>query len=203
MSKQKVLILETDRSEHANHHPKYQEFKQLFDVKVFKVESTEGLINELKGPSSDVSAIWTTGHAIYSAGGLLKVVDYFPASLKVYCFSWVGYTDEEADALKKRGIIFCNVGDVSQHDVADHALYLTLSCFRFPGFFEHQFRPTRTIMQSRYILGSAGWDDKGEPLPSTKDVNLAYSSSVGGKKVESPTGKTVGIIGLGAIGIRP
>jgi lactate dehydrogenase-like 2-hydroxyacid dehydrogenase len=201
MSKPQVLVLTTESSEHADHIPEYKEFLTFFDVIVYQVTTRAELISKFSHEFKNIEAIWTTGHSIYSIGGVTELAPHFPESVKVYCFSWVGYLEEERQVLKNRGIKFCNVGDVSAHDVADCALYLTLSCFKFGNFFEHQFRPALSIMPAREILGSRAFDSEGEPLPPPANgVNLAHSSSIGGKKVESPTGKVAGIVGLGSIG---
>lgn len=201
MGKPQVLVLTTERSEHADHIEEYEEFLTHFDVLVYKVSTFDDLVERLGADFSNVEAVWDAGHSVWSLGGIAKLAPHLPESVKVYCFSWVGYLEEEADALKKRGIKFCNVGDVSSHDVADAALYLTLSCYRFFNFMEHQLRPNLSIMNVRATLGSAKFGEDGEPLPPPESgVNLAHNSSIGGKKVESPTGKIAGIVGLGSIG---
>lgn len=128
-------------------------------------------------------------------------MDHLPKSLKVIAYPWVGFFQEEADKLKEKGIIYCNVGDVSANDVADIALHLTLSIYRFTSFFEHQARNHLTILPARGILGSESFNiETGEPEQILESANLSKKMSLGGKKIETPAGKIAGIVGLGSIG---
>jgi lactate dehydrogenase-like 2-hydroxyacid dehydrogenase len=196
----KVLILSIPLCEIPFHTPEYKQFSKQFDISIYEPTTEEELIQKLQTEYNDVSAIWTTATSVFRFGGIAKFIPYFSSTVKVYVFPWVGYTEEEARLLHERDIVFCNVGDISAHDVADQALHLTLGTFRFNSFFEHQFRAGLNILDSRTILGSKGWDAHGEPLPPPERANLAESVSVGGKKIESPTGKIAGIVGLGSIG---
>lgn len=199
--KHKILILTTPRLELADHIAQFEEFKQHFDIFIEETSTKEDLIEKLVSKYNDISGIWVTGAAIWKFGGPGVFVDYYPSSLKIIAYPWVGYIQEDVDKLKEKGIIYCNVGDVSSNDVADIALHLTLSAYRFTSYFEHQLRRDLTIMPARAVWGSQEFDKKtGEPLLPPPNTNIAKNLSLGGKKIESPSGKIAGIVGLGSIG---
>lgn len=199
--KPKVLILTEKRSELAVHVPEFKEFQRVLDVHIYRTTTKDDFLEKLATTYSDVDCIFTTGTSLYQFGGLVKNVQYFPKSVKLYVFTWVGYLEEEARVLRERGIKYCNVGDVSSHDVADVALLLTLDCFRFATLHQKQFRETLSILTCRDVIGGEAFDEGGMPLfPPDRDINIAHDYTVGGKQVESPTGKIAGIVGLGAIG---
>lgn len=199
--KLKILILLTPRSELADHIPQFEEFKQLFDISIETTSTKEDLIEKLTTKYTDISGIWVTGAALWAFGGPGVFIDYYPTSLKIIVYPWVGYLQEDVDKLKSKGIVYCNVGDVSSNDVADIALHLTLSAYRFTSYFEHQLRKDLNIIPARAILGSQEFDKQtGEPLPPPASTNIARKFSLGGKRLESPGGKIAGIVGLGSIG---
>lgn len=200
MTKQKVLITTTPKSDLALHLKEFQDFQKIFEVLIYEVESRDELIHKFQTEFTDIDAIWVTGESIDHFGGVLEFIDYFPSTVKVYVFPWVGYLPEEAKAMKEREIIFCNGGDVSAHEVADHALLLTLSTFKLNSFFENQFRSSMNVLDSREVLGSKNFGADGQPEPTPERVNLAYSTCVGGKKMSTPGGKIAGIVGFGSIG---
>lgn len=200
--KHKVLILKTPaRPELADHIPEFEQFKKYFDVQIKDVTTKEDLIESFDKDYHDVSGLWITGYSIWKVGGLSTIMDHLPKNLKVVVYPWVGYMQDEADKLKEKGIIYCNVGDVSANDVADIALNLTLSAYRFTSYFEHQARQQLTILPARMILGSESFNSKtGEPEAPPDSANLSKNMSLGGKKTETPAGKIAGIVGLGSIG---
>ncbi|ODV94141.1 hypothetical protein PACTADRAFT_34953 [Pachysolen tannophilus NRRL Y-2460] len=200
MTKFKVLIT-GDNAEVAEHTEKFKKFEESFEVVRDHVESKEEFIENLQTLHSDVAAIWMADSKLYQYGGPNAFIDYFPPSVKLFCFPWVGYDSIDGPKLRSKGISLCNVGSASASHVADIALYLTLSAFRFTSFFEHSLRTHGEFGPSRVVLGSEEFHpETGLPVIPKKKVNLTRGVRLGGKVIESPGGKTAGIVGLGSIG---
>lgn len=165
------------------------------------VESPEDLLSLLRGEFSDIEGLWASGLFFTLRGGFNQFIDHLPTSLKVISFAWVGSNMFDVARINARGIILTNVGDASSKDVADIALTLTLATFRYTSYFESSLRVNDgDITKARLALGSAEVDENHTPIPLAGPANWTKSLTVGGKSLDSPNGKTAGIVGLGAIG---
>lgn len=199
--KHSVLVLKTQRSELADDIPEFVEFQKRFNVYIYQVTTKEELIAKLENEYKQISALWSSGPSLWKLGGVTPFIDHLPPSLKVLVYPWVGYLEDDAEKLRAKNITYCNVGDVSANDVADIALHLTLSAYRFTSYFEHEVRKDLSIIPARSFLGSEKFNPKTlEPLLPPPNANIAKKMSIGGKKLESPFGKIAGIVGLGSIG---
>lgn len=96
---------------------------------------------------------------------------FYPPSLKLIVCSGHGYDAADIDALTKLGIWYCNTPDTCTEAVGNTALYLILSSYRYFTFAEHCARNE--------------W---------------AASRSLGMKAVD-PLGTTLGVVGMGDIGV--
>lgn len=204
MTKSKVLVpIHPDRSDLADHLPEFKKFQEKLDVHIHTLTTPEDFIHDLKTKFNDISALWITT-SLFKIGGLNPFIDYLPDSVKVVSFPWVGHNAFDGEKLKKKGIILANVGDSSSKDVADIALLLTLGTFRYSSYLEHSLRISdANITEARATFGGDGFDPKtGEPIPpeNIEHTNFAKKLTIGGKTVDSPSGKVAGIVGLGSIG---
>lgn len=222
MQKPKVLLPYKSRQDFADDTAEWKRMEELVEFVKYQLTSEEDFKRYL--PDSDISALWITEDLFIYAGGPAKYIDFFPRSLRTIVVPWVG--TDFIDGSKLRGekdIVLCNIGPNAAENVADLALYLTLSCFRMTSFWEHSFRfvnggkvgPCR-----EYIGGKKNSVIKGAALdPETgnleiqehvfperlsheqaEKVNFAKDFTLAGKTVESPTGKNALVLGFGAIG---
>lgn len=113
----------------------------------------------LKAPPFSTHQLFTTG-----------VIAHYPPSLKLIVCSGHGYDAADLPALTARGILYCNTPDTCTEAVANTALYLILSAFRYFSFAEHCAR--------------TDW----------------HASRALGLKAVDPLGATLGVVGLGDIG---
>ncbi|KAH3676089.1 hypothetical protein WICMUC_002386, partial [Wickerhamomyces mucosus] len=202
MSKPKVLYPYTKLNKEIpkNNLPEFEEFAKLVEIVYYELTTLEAFKRDLQTNLSDISAIWGNG-ALVSIGSFDELIDYFPSSLQILSYPWVGSNYWHPEKLKERGIILTNVGDGSANEVADIALLLTLGTFRFTSFFESKFREVGHSLKARAYINSSIKDPKtGELLPSTTEFDSTKGVFINGKNVASPYGKVAGIIGLGAIG---
>ncbi|KAK4631707.1 Glyoxylate reductase [Fulvia fulva] len=95
----------------------------------------------------------------------------FPPSLKILCSSGHGYDAADTFALAKRGIWYCNTPNACTEAVANSALWLVLDTFRYLTFAQNSARHDWSL----------SWDF--------------------GMEAEDPTGNSLGIAGLGDIGM--
>ncbi|CCH40751.1 Adenosylhomocysteinase [Wickerhamomyces ciferrii] len=187
----------------ADDIPEFKKLQQDFEVFIEVLTTPEAFLHSLKTKYNDISAIYLT-FSIFKIGGLNPFIDYLPSTLKIVAISWVGHNAIDGAKLRDRGIILTNIGDASAKDVADIALFLSISVFRNTSYLEHSLRSNNgDITQAREVLGGESIDPvTKEPLPPTDPYrkNLAKFLTIGGKELNSPFGKTVGIVGLGGIG---
>ncbi|ODV61222.1 uncharacterized protein ASCRUDRAFT_75924 [Ascoidea rubescens DSM 1968] len=145
--------------------------------------------------------------------GILKIdrdfIDHFPSTLKVIATSSNGYDHYDIDYLTKKGIIFCNTPSLAADQVADLALYSTISAFRFTSIVENNFRTSLNAAGNAFLsrkeLESDSFDNEtGMPVlkPNLASTPPFFSLGdyIGGKRVYSLENRIAGIVGLGAIG---
>lgn len=96
---------------------------------------------------------------------------YFPPTLKLIACGGHGYDAVDVDKLTEMGIWYCNAPNTCTEAVANTALHLILSTFRYFTFAEHCARNDQ-------------WD-KSKQL---------------GKTALDPSNKVLGIVGMGTIG---
>lgn len=199
MTKLKVLYpyLESIYSETPSHLPEFEQFCKDFNVVFYRLSTQEALIKAFQTELSDISGIFFTDSFNFF-GNFEPYIPNLPKSLKVISYPWVGSDMFNPELLKQKGIKLCNVGEGCADDVADVALQLTLSTFRFTSFLESTLRESKTITAARDATCTFGVDKTGNPCDSTGSI--AKGIYIGGKKVQSPRGRTAGIVGLGSIG---
>ncbi|KAH3675808.1 hypothetical protein WICPIJ_009261 [Wickerhamomyces pijperi] len=204
MTKLKVLFLTSASiKEIPDHIPEFQQFSQDFEMVYHEVTTAEAFIDSLQNDPKlqDFSGLYLTGAFSVMGRDFSQFIPYFPDTLKVASFPWVGAESFRPDLFKERGILVGNVGDGSADDVADIALSLTLSAFRFTSYLESRLRESGDTNQARNTLGSYELDPKTKmPALAPMDNDRTKGVHLGGKHVVSPRGKVAGIIGLGAIG---
>lgn len=206
MTKLKVFLpINPQRGDIPDHFEAFQKFQKEFDVIIRPMSSDlEEWKTALAGELSDISAIWITNVVFTLAGEFNSLIDFFPPSLRVIAVPWVGHDRFDGVRLREKGIVLCNVGDSSAKDVADIALYLALGTFRYTSYFDKAFRENKCdITATRRVIGGTDYDSETkQPLVSNDPARLNWAKymTVGGKSMDSPSGKIAGIVGLGAIG---
>lgn len=157
----------------------WERVQQKFNILKYDCSNVEEFCKRLSpgGSYSKIDAIVRTGwlkaepystHLLFTSA----VVKFYPSSLKLIVCSGHGYDAADIDTLTKMGISYCNTPDTCTEAVANTALYLILSSYRYFTFAEHCAR---------------------------NDWNLSRSL---GMKAVDPLGTTLGIVGLGDIGAR-
>ncbi|KAI1268423.1 glyoxylate reductase [Xylariaceae sp. FL1019] len=150
-----------------------------FNVIYYDCKSDDEFCERLQpgGPYSKIDAIVRTGwlKAGVFANHIMfrgRVVDLYPPTLKFIGCCGHGYDAADIDALTKRGIAYANTPDTCTVAVANTALHLILNVYRYFTFAENCIRTDR-------------WDDSREL----------------GRTGVDPCGQTLGIVGLGDIGV--
>jgi lactate dehydrogenase-like 2-hydroxyacid dehydrogenase len=206
MTKYKVFLpIHPSRVDIPDHLPEFQQFQEQFDVIVKKIDIKE--LSEWKNlfetELRDISAIWATNVFFRLPFKFNDIIDFFPKSLRVVVLPWVGHDSFDGAKLREKGIVLANAGEAPSKDVADIALQLTLGTFRYTSYFEKSLRAKAgNITEVRQVLGGTEVDITGEPLPPADEDRKNWTKYVtlGGKTLNSPAGKVVGLVGLGAIG---
>ncbi|TVY30756.1 putative 2-hydroxyacid dehydrogenase [Lachnellula hyalina] len=177
LSKPTILLISSDtRTILAQQWEKVQ---QKFNILIYDCNSVEEFCKRLSpgGVYSKIDAIVRTGwlkaepystHLLFTTA----VAKHYPSSLKLIVCSGHGYDAADVDTLTEMGIWYCNTPDTCTEAVANTALYLILSAYRYFTFAERCARN-----------------------------DWALSRSLGMKAVD-PLGTTLGIVGLGDIGAR-
>lgn len=201
-SKHKVLFATNPARREVPTIAEFKRFEELFEVVVYPLVSIEQFQHALLTDLNDISAIWITKPLVHHATRLNNYIDYLPPTVKVIALSGVGYDMYDVPKLKSKGIKVCNIGDAPANDVADMALSLTLSTFRFTAYFDKLLRECDgDSSKTKRFLGSEAVDANGRPLEAPDErFNWTKFATIGGKSLESPNGKTAVIIGLGSIG---
>ncbi|SJM88310.1 related to Putative 2-hydroxyacid dehydrogenase YPL113C [Zygosaccharomyces bailii] len=220
-SKPKVLIPYKLQWDVSDHIPEWEQLSQHVDFVRYRMTDAEAFEQFL--PTSGIEGLWVTDELFSCLGGPTKFWDYYPSTLKVMVVPWVGCDFIDGRRLREeKGVILCNIGPNAGSSVADLAVHLVLSCFRMTTFWEHCFRfvASGNVNDTRKYLGSKEsewWDSQEAPcnrnaavsracfqFPAMADiangVNLSQNFKVGGKLVDTPSGKTSLILGFGSIG---
>ncbi|KAJ5593960.1 uncharacterized protein N7459_000168 [Penicillium hispanicum] len=149
-----------------------------FNLLYYDCDSIAQFIERLKpgGAYSNVVAIVRTGW--HKVGKLAsqrpfasEVVPHLPPSLRIICCSGHGYDASDVAGIAARGIWFCNTPGACTEAVANTACFLVLDAFRYLSYSQ---------WCARY-----DWDASRE---------LGFTAS-------DPCGQSLGIVGLGDIGL--
>jgi lactate dehydrogenase-like 2-hydroxyacid dehydrogenase len=176
--KQDVLIIAS--TVQASDSARWKSVAERFDLNIisYDCESTEEFKDRLKpgGPYDKIVAIvrngWLkAGPFAYQLPFSTDIVPYYPNTLKLICCSGHGHDAADVDAITARGIWYCNTPNACTEAVANTALSLVLDSFRF--------------------LTYAQWCARFEWFKS-RDLGL---------EAVEPTHKSLGIVGLGDIGL--
>lgn len=106
-----------------------------------------------------------------------ELIDLLPTSCKIYASAGAGFDWVDVQYLASHGTIYCNSASACTESVADAAIVLILSCFR---------AITRSFLAAR----SCDHDQF-----RNANQNIAAVT-------HNPNGSTLGIVGLGRIGMR-
>ena len=174
----KPTILLIESSVQAVDVERRQKLANDFNLIHYDCESTSQFIEELRpgGRFANIVAIirngWhKAGKFANHAPFATEIVPYFPPSLKIICCSGHGYDAADIPAITARGIWYCNTPDACTEAVANTALSLVLDSFRHLSF--------------------AQWCARNDWMQS-RDLGLT---------AVDPFGKSIGIVGLGDIGL--
>ncbi|ODQ67779.1 hypothetical protein NADFUDRAFT_80943 [Nadsonia fulvescens var. elongata DSM 6958] len=179
----------------------YQAFASHFDLIHYTLTTREQFIKDLQTPLlNDIQAIFPMWFGFNEIGMLhgADIIDALPKSLKIIVCISVGYDHYDSQALKERGIIFCNTPSIAADQVADMALFLTISSYRYTTLYQTRLRELGNSFNARSSTGSNSWKNGAPTALESSQFN--FGERVGGRIVLSPRGKRVGIAGLGAIG---
>lgn len=151
---------------------------------------------------SDIAAVWAMWVGFVEFGPVSSaVIAALPSSVKVFAIASVGYDRYDIDQFTRQGILVCNSPGMGTYAVADIALFLLLSTFRYTTVYEHILRQDKHTILTRNKVNSNAWSNK-TGLPETLDdlSKFAFGDKIGGKRLQSTFGKRCGIVGAGAIG---
>ncbi|CCF59684.1 hypothetical protein KAFR_0H02750 [Kazachstania africana CBS 2517] len=169
-----------------------------------------------------VHCIWITEDFFTYLEGINPYWDYLPSCLRAIVVPWVGCDFVDIKRLREeKDITICNIGPNANDNVSDLCMYLVISTFRMCSFWEFciKFMEMGNIMGTREYIGSSVSETQDMQVVSqngstelrtsykipikkdhTKKINVVNSFTVGGKSVDSPTGKIALILGFGSIG---
>jgi lactate dehydrogenase-like 2-hydroxyacid dehydrogenase len=174
----KPTILLIESSVQSVDAERRQKLANDFNLIQYDCESTSQFIEELKsgGRFTNIVAIirngWhKAGKFANQAPFATEIVPHFPPSLKIICCSGHGYDAADIPAITARGIWYCNTPNACTEAVANTALSLVLDSFRHLSF--------------------AQWCARNDWMQS-RDLGLT---------AVDPCGKSIGIVGLGDIGL--
>lgn len=172
-----VLLVESDTQ--VIDHDRRRKLATSVDFLQYDCESIQEFIERLQpgGPYAHVTAILRTGwlkSGRFATHNVFaeEVVRQFPPSVKLCSTSGHGYDFAAVDAMTERGIWFCNTPGACTEAVANSGLALVLETFRYFTF--------------------AQWCAR---------FDWMRSRSLGMQAVD-PDGKTLGIVGMGGIGLE-
>ncbi|KAF4125411.1 Lactate dehydrogenase or related 2-hydroxyacid dehydrogenase [Geosmithia morbida] len=151
---------------------------EKFNLLYYDCESIDEFKERLQpgGPYANLVAVvrggWLKASTLaYSPPFTSDVVPYYPPSLRLICCSGHGHDAVDIEALTARGVWYCNTPDACTEPVANTGLALILDTFR--------------------LFTYAQWCAR---------YDWARSRELGTKAIE-PTGKILGVVGLGDIGL--
>ncbi|CAN6655414.1 putative 2-hydroxyacid dehydrogenase YPL113C [Trichomonascus vanleenenianus] len=193
----KVLVIEEVETD----YPEYDKFAKDYELIRYKLTTKEQFIADIKGKYSDIEAIWALWLGFMPIGGLKDddVIEALPASMKVLAIASVGYDQYGVEKLKARGITVTNSPGFPNVAVAEIAVHLALSAFRFTTVFETALRECRNTIAARKVV--AEFDKQIGSLETGKVSTLfQLGQKVGINSALSLRGHTAGIAGFGQIG---
>uniref|UniRef100_A0A060TDI1 ARAD1D00484p n=1 Tax=Blastobotrys adeninivorans TaxID=409370 RepID=A0A060TDI1_BLAAD len=198
--KPKVLVV----GEISTDSKDYEQFSEEFNVIHYpRTITRQEFISKLDGEFADIVAIFTVWGAFWGNFGGFRGDDLLakiPDTLKVITITSVGTEQFDVKALNQKGVWVCNVPGLSAVPVAEIALHLTLSVYRYTSVFEHALRESGDAFASRQAVAVL---DKETGLPGSKDrkyTEFALGEAVGPCYVHSPVGFRAGVAGFGSIG---
>ncbi|CCE61200.1 hypothetical protein TPHA_0A01160 [Tetrapisispora phaffii CBS 4417] len=173
--------------------------------------------------NSTINGWWINEEFFDLLGNPSDYWNQYPESLKAILVPWVGCEFIDGAKLwKEKQILLCNIGNNAATNVADMAIFLTISCFRLTTAWEYclRFLEHGDIKNCKTYIGGSDkpqltmWtrDSDAEHVSIQMPSKVNYSSSdkqvfnmhnnytILGKELESPTNKNVLILGFGAIG---
>ncbi|KAL1861097.1 hypothetical protein Plec18167_002799 [Paecilomyces lecythidis] len=171
-----VLLIES--TVQAVDQARRDKLAERFNLIYYDCESTEEFKERMKPgqPYANIVAIvrngWLkAGPLAYQVPFATEVVAHYPPSLKLICCSGHGHDTADILAITARGIWYCNTPNACTEAVANTALSLVLDSFR--------------------LLTYAQWCARFDWMKSREL----------GTQAVDPSGKSLGIIGLGDIGL--
>ncbi|OWB71482.1 hypothetical protein B5S31_g1171 [[Candida] boidinii] len=158
----------------------WKTLNEKFEIIEYDCKSVEEFIKECEktdGKFSDIDAICRSVHLLGAPFGPqqifgVDVAKYIPKSVKIIVSAGHGYDHVDVKTLTEKNIIYCNSPNCCSVATADVGTFLVLQSFRYLSYAEHQ----------------------------TRKQDTANISSIS-REAENPRGRTLGIIGLGDIGI--
>lgn len=176
-TKPDVLLIES--AVQAVDEPRRKQLAQKYNLIQYDCDTVSEFKDRMKpgGPYSSIQAIVRLGwHKAGRFSGLkpfsTDLVACYPPSLKIISCSGHGYDAADTVAMAKRGIWYCHTPNACTEAVANTATWLVLDTFRYLTFAQ---------------------------LSARND----WATSRGlGSLAEDPSGKTLGVVGLGDIGLE-
>ncbi|CDR47117.1 CYFA0S29e00166g1_1 [Cyberlindnera fabianii] len=179
-TKPRVLYVPWDNPVHDEEA--WKTLNDNFDLIIYDFDTVEEYMDELRKPGHGrigyIDAIcrstWLKSNP-YIHHYILRdeAVRLLPDSCKLICQSGHGFDIVDVEYLTSRNVVFCNSPDSCTRATADVGVFLILNAFRYLTLAEHCVRTPGKYYDSQEI------------------ANIA----------DDPNGKTLGIVGLGDIGI--
>ncbi|KAK9456527.1 hypothetical protein V1511DRAFT_204114 [Dipodascopsis uninucleata] len=195
-TKPKVLIV----ADVTETNKVYEDFQSKFECINYKITTKEKLLEDLKTKYNDIRAIWAMWLGFVELGFIVEddIQEAFPDSVDVIALASVGYDRFNIDLLTRKGIKLCNSPANESQGVAEIALHLMLSTFRYTSLYEHLLREKKNLGIARYSVDTDMWI-KGMPK---RQEGEAYSlgHNIGGRPSHSLKNRVCGIFGMGSIG---
>lgn len=158
-------------------HDAWARFEKKFNVLTYDLQSKAEVIEAFSegGKFSKIDGIVRPNLATNMLPALDKeLIAHLPPSCKIVSYCNHGYDGEDTGELQRKGVWYCNGAGGATESTADIALFLILSVFRFTTFCELTLREKRT----------ADWFHVEDMC----------------NRSHEPSGKMLGVIGLGDIG---
>ncbi|CAK7909034.1 putative 2-hydroxyacid dehydrogenase YPL113C [[Candida] anglica] len=198
MAKPQVLFIgDLDKS-----LPEYQSFTEKFECIEYTITTKEQVIEDFKTKFQNIVAIYGAWLGFMPTGGFRnEVLEAAPASLKVISICSVGYDGYDGVAMRAKDMILTHVpSDGAAGPVADLVLYNALTSFRNFKMFEKSFLATNHTVVARANLASSDFNTTTGQIEQTRTIPYAFGEYFANRKVLSPQGHDVVIVGFGNIG---
>lgn len=179
MSKPRILYVPCDQAVH--HDEAWKTVQEKFDIVTYDFDTIDQYMDELKKPDHGkigyIEAVfrpsWLKGSPyVHHYIFRDEAVRLLPKSVKICVQSGHGYDIVDVDYLTSRNIIFCNSPHSCSRATADIGTLLIINSFRYTTYAEHCVR-------------------SGNYYDSQQLATLS----------DDPEGHTLGIVGLGDIGL--